>query len=364
MVEAEHLLWTILTLNGLNFFNYRIGPVKKCLRVFYMIGFSISLLYFTALELYFIKRNINKESIANSLLVIYSGIMWFLSYSNKKDISYVTLQIYKQRQHYKNPNKTVAYMVIAFIISMLLLFGASCILKLTLDFENFDVSQFTYGFEIQNDIWKRVFILYFEFANFAFFTAFPLYLTLFICVLFYRCSEVLKGYNINLRTQLRRNVTEILPKCIMFFYMVKLLRKLTKSFRNLSFFVILYNLHQIISIIISIDPVAMSEMKVIHIIHVGYYGTCSIVMIAVFTMSSSKIPENFVEIKTTVRYFISTYSFKRFIPKQTLFHLKRIENEDTVYITVCDMFHVTRGYILSSLGLMLTYGLLIINFKL
>lgn len=92
-----------------------------------------------------------------------------------------------------------------------------------------------------------------------------------------------------------------------------------------------------------------------------YNISLGIVMFVSFTISSSKIPENLQEVRATVRDIVNGYGYSHTISQQNLFYLKRIENEDIVYISVCGIFYVTRSYNFSALGLLFTYGLLLAN---
>lgn len=75
------------------------------------------------------------------------------------------------------------------------------------------------------------------------------------------------------------------------------------------------------------------------------------------------IPEKLTEIRKTVRHCIAQYGNDPRIDRNVLFYLSRIEKEDIVYITGCRMFSLNRQFILSAIGVTLTYDLLLIDFK-
>lgn len=73
------------------------------------------------------------------------------------------------------------------------------------------------------------------------------------------------------------------------------------------------------------------------------------------------IPLNVIRIKNDVREFLNKYGYDNYKNKQCMYYLKRIENEEVVYVSVCGLFHLTRNVLLTALGAVLTYGLLITN---
>ena len=52
---------------------------------------------------------------------------------------------------------------------------------------------------------------------------------------------------------------------------------------------------------------------------------------------------------------------KQSFPKPVIKCLRRIEKDEIDYISACDLFHLSHGFILTATGAALTYGLLIIN---
>lgn len=96
MRNVDYILWLILAITGLNFVNHRLDSVAKLFRIHFMIFFTISLLYLLILHLYYMKF-VYKQSIIRSLMCIYSGIMWCVFYLKRKAISYVVLEMYRQK---------------------------------------------------------------------------------------------------------------------------------------------------------------------------------------------------------------------------------------------------------------------------
>lgn len=363
MRKIDDILWHMLAVTGLNFVNYKLGPMGKFSRALFMVGFVTSVVYFIIVYMRYIEKQLYKEGITSSLICIYSGLMWCIGYYKRKSISYVVLKVYQLLKFYNTTKKAMDYIIIIIVVVVLVIPFLMCIINIEHNFENFDVEFLTFGFEIQNKIWKNVFIFSVTFADFGLSTGFPLYLTICISVLFYRSSEVLCGYGTFLRNNLCIIAKETAANYADFFQMVNLLRKLNNAFTQLAFFIILFNLQAILTTILAAFETGILELTFIRLVLFAYYCVCSVVVLVYFTICSSMIPENLVTITRIVKNFVNIYRYSHFISEKNLFFLMRIENEDIIHISVCGMFHVTRNYILTALGLMLTYGLLIINLK-
>lgn len=79
MRKLDNILWRILAMTGLNFLNYKLGFKEKCFRMFYMVGYVLSLSYALLTTLCFIRKERYKESIAAFLLPLYSGLLRYFS---------------------------------------------------------------------------------------------------------------------------------------------------------------------------------------------------------------------------------------------------------------------------------------------
>lgn len=252
VIKFYVILWRILAIIGLNFLRYRPGSKEKYFRVFFIIGYVLLLTYFVATSLYFVRRQRYKESILVFILPLYSGLLWYFSYSRKKSISYVVSEVYHFKKHYSASNKTIHCITISLTIIIPTLHCVVCILNQTMmNFETFDLELWTFGIEIHNTIWKRILIFYIDFADFAFGSVFIFHLT--IC-LFYKCSEMLTEYKEILQNHLQKGTTtDNNDYFLKFFYIVKFLRKLSETFSHLSFLIVAYYLISILYILLRIS---------------------------------------------------------------------------------------------------------------
>lgn len=165
MIKFEIILWRILAVTGLNFFNSRLGLTEKYFRKFFMIVYALSLSYVLAAELYFLRKQSFKESISYFLLTHYSGLLWYFSYTRKTAISYMVSQVYRFKKHYSTSNKTFYCILIAVIIIIPTLECVVWILEqIMIPFDRLDLKLWTFGFEISNKRWKRILFFIYNFV--------------------------------------------------------------------------------------------------------------------------------------------------------------------------------------------------------
>ncbi|KAG8199643.1 hypothetical protein JTE90_009474 [Oedothorax gibbosus] len=81
------------------------------------------------------------------------------------------------------------------------------------------------------------------------------------------------------------------------------------------------------------------------------------------TLMSSRIPEELSEVKTIVGELIQKHKLKIKQKDEVLFLLNRIEKSEIIHLTACGLMDFERSFILSALGNVLTYGLLVFNLK-
>lgn len=365
MVKTDSILWHILAITGLNFVNKRLGLIEKGIRTFFMFCFVISLLQYTVVNVCLIKLKVYKESIVRFLFPLNSVLMWYICYSKRSDISNVLLKVYRLRKFFYITSKKLQFWIVIILtfIGLVMPFLTCIYNQIIMNFRMFDLVMWTFEYQIEYGIWLRVLIFCTQFSTFILNFSFPFYLMFCICVLFYRCSEALSGYNRFLRIQLHKTTKGDTRNFAEFFEIVMFLQKLNKTLTQLSFFFILHCLEGIFAVLFAVSLQEIIKITIAQVVNFAYCGILSIIMLVHFSICSSKIPEKLMEIKRTVRNFLNSCGYSHSISQQNLFYLTRIETEDIVYVSVCGMFHVTRSYILSALGLLLTYGLLIINLK-
>lgn len=359
-MRNDKILWLCLALMGLNFIKYRCKPCIKYLRNFYMIAFAISLTYITLINIVYIINKHYKEGMAYILLPINSALMWYFSYSKRKEFSHLLSQIYNYRKGYR-AFKRKCYIMPLTILILLSPYVIAVIYDITLNLETGVLNFWTFGFEVQNVNSKRFITSIAIVAYLVFCIGFPFYLSFALSILFYQCSEILRSYNTVLRKQLQENLNMNIYILKEFFDIMKVVNKLNDSVEKLSLLIIFYGLEGIFSVLLTISFKGLPNIHAGYLIIVIYYSTISAIMFVSYTLCSTMIPLNVIRIKNDVREFLNKYGYDNYKNKQCMYYLKRIENEEIVYVSVCGLFHLTRNVLLTALGAVLTYGLLITN---
>lgn len=363
MAKNDKIIWTILSVCGLSFVSCHLKSCAKCFRTFFKLTFAFSLIYVLLINLVYMIKHNYKEGFCYLLLPVYSVLMWYCTYCKRKEISKVLLQCYRYQKKY-NVFISIRYSYVTPLTVIILLSPliTSFLIEVMMDFETIKVTYWTLEFQVHNVIWKRIIVFNGHLFTLILCFCFPFYLTFALSILIYRYSQVLSGYNTLIQIQLQTKANDITETLKAFFSITKLVEKLNQAITILSFLIISYSLQSIFIIFLTIWFNDTSKLNAEGIISLIYYFMGGIVMILCYTICCSMIPEKLLQIKKTVSEFINECAYGQFITKQNMFYLKRIENEKVVYISVCGLFHFTRSFILSALGGMLTYGLLITNF--
>lgn len=208
MKKSEIILWRILAITGLNFFNYKLGHISNYFRILFLVSFPFSLSYYLATTLYNVRKDNYKEVIAAFLIPAYSGLLWCFAYSRKQAISNVVLEVYRFRIYDTESSKKIHCTMISLIIIIPALYFFMFIFnQIMTDFDTYDTKIFTFGFKIQNKILKRFLSFYLHIADIFFVSGFIFYLTMCMCVLFHRCSEILSKYKKLIRIHLQKEIT-------------------------------------------------------------------------------------------------------------------------------------------------------------
>ena len=222
---------------------------------------------------------------------------------------------------------------------------------------------YSYGYEIHDKVTVRVLI---AFGNLTYFFCCTLVtLTSFsLSILVFGWGEVLRGYDkflvVNIKNGNNNGNSVFLKK---FFKILKTIECHEKILQYPSLIIICYSLEMIFMIFWFLF-IKRDKMFIIgNIVEVFFNAVYSCFMISVYSICSSAIPEKLMEIRKTAKYCITNYGNKSFISRNVIFYLKRIEKEDIVYISACGMFKFTREYLLSVIGVTLTYDLLILSLK-
>lgn len=128
-----------------------------------------------------------------------------------------------------------------------------------------------------------------------------------------------------------------------------------------SFLIIGYHLKSTFFILVHISKGELHKANALYIIVILKDCTRIFAAIVCYILSSSTICEKLIEIKKFVTDYVNCWDYFHSISKRNRFYLKRMKNQETVYISACGSIPVNWNLIFTFIGLMLIYGLFIIN---
>lgn len=352
----EKLLWNILSLWGINFNGTIPGIYGKLAKIIFIAIFHLSLLNITLCSIFStIKEKTSiKACITYFLVTFHCFVMWSILFIRQKNIRNNLIQLQKYRTYFNiTINKYFVFLinVISFII-LLMTWGIS-VLPYTIGIVPANMSHWTYGRTFYG---SRTISILMDVAYQIDTFCFPLIVSLSLSIVFYRWAELLCYYNKSLNQILSANICpENLDTLKVYFHLLKHLRTLNQVISSLSLLVISLSFEFIF--IVMIDFTAVKGEKYYEIIP---NFICGLGVFIFFTVSASSIPDNQKIIRITAGELIQEVSSSKSETK-FLFLLKRIEDMPLVQICPFGMFNVTKSFILSAVGTIFTYELLLVN---
>ncbi|GBN83768.1 hypothetical protein AVEN_116946-1 [Araneus ventricosus] len=91
-----------------------------------------------------------------------------------------------------------------------------------------------------------------------------------------------------------------------------------------------------------------------------FVGIAGITLMVIY---SSQIPENMMKIKAAAGHLIEKYQLSVFNGGKVYCTLDRIEKKEVIFLTACGVVDFKKSFLLTASGALLTYGLLIIQWK-
>lgn len=361
IAKEDKLLWRVLTIMGVRISGYCLKPHEKyisysikflsILVLFHWILASVrDLLYLTHIrELVFI------------IMPVQIVLLWHFLNSQKETMCYIIKKLYIYRNRYSSGNNQSC--LLNTLIITILLFPAIISIVITIFDTKTSSTIWSFGYKINGVIFLQIATFYGNFIYYSYCT-FIAFLAFSLSIVFYRWGVVLSGYKKLLETHLKeKKVKKDVHFLKDFFNIVKILQELKKALAYPTFILIIYGLEMIFILfyVTLVKKELISHLR--YITRVVFNGICGFIMIMMYSVSCSMFSEQLIEIKNTATNFLNKYGENTLIPQNVIYCLKRIEKQDVVYISACGMFSINRQFILTAIGVALTYDLLIINFK-
>ncbi|KAG8191708.1 hypothetical protein JTE90_008773 [Oedothorax gibbosus] len=101
-------------------------------------------------------------------------------------------------------------------------------------------------------------------------------------------------------------------------------------------------------------------------VEITAYSLTGIIILFSLTLCGSKIPETMSKIKETAGKLLvrnAKYKLQYGLGNEAIYLLRRVEKNQIIHLSACGMVKIKKSYLLSAIGGLFTYGLLILNFK-
>ena len=355
MVIADKTLENFLVIIGIRV--YTCETRIKILSCLIITLYHVSVIYMIIASCNWVFSYSLKDGILNLSLTICSILIWCTLFTKRKNLSTMIKKLFKYRKRYNIRSN------ISCFVHML---GATVILLIFILFQTQDILYDTnpiYGLEYWVLNFKisegrlRIFCIILKNLLNFFRVCFPLYITFILSIMLLKWAEVLECIN-----KFLQNSSFSINKCgniehfADFIKIVKVLRKMIEHLNYPLFFLVVYSFYMIFKSLYNLmwlKNVLNYTIVVDNIINC----TSSIVMLVMYSVCSSMIPEGLSEIRLSACKRINEHVFGLSPPisQDALCYLKRIEMENIIYVSVCGMFRLTRSFILSAIGAILTY---------
>lgn len=359
----DKFLWKFLTIIGVRISGYKLKPCEKYISSFVITLGSVSMVHWISSTLFYTSTNgVIIREFVYLLMPFQIILIWYFLNAQRGEFCDIRKELYSYRNRYiKNNNRT--YYVELFLMVMILVPG---VISLIVAVSDEKVSRiWSYGYKMQDEILAYMLSSYVTFMYYSW-NIIIILVAFSLSIIFYRWGEVLNKYNELLDVYFKQGkINGRIDFLKEFFYIVKIIQNLDQAVAYPSFIIIWYSLELIFIMLYRVLVFKYGLFKIEFIIEVTFSGVCGFFVVVIYSLSSSTIPEKLAEIRKTAKYCIIQCGDDKnsHIHRNVTFYLKRIEKEDIVYITGCRMFSITRQFILSAIGMTLTYDLLIINLK-
>ena len=120
-IKTDAVFWLILPATGLDFLNSKLGYRVQCFKIFFMMSYPVSIIYFQTNYMCLLPEKRYKEFIAHSILEVHSPLLWYLAYSRKKITSKLITEVYRYHDRYATPKKFIHNSIVYFLIILLFL---------------------------------------------------------------------------------------------------------------------------------------------------------------------------------------------------------------------------------------------------
>lgn len=356
------LLWIFSRLIGINISK---TPPKTTIKYCsYVCVFILLLLCINAtyLGVAFSSNEITRWKTSVPLLVqipllIY---LWYFLRSKRKAFLHINckfdiIMAYENTQKKKQVICSILLLVILAIPLIISFFFVHLHLNKTDNGRAFEVVMLT-----NNEIINTILISTTTISYYGIWVSLPCYAVLFVCYFVMRCRNMLKHYCKRFR-KIDLNIHSAETHHIVkeYFFIRKIIQELNRILSTPFMIIFACSLLSLFSSFTTVLVIRETTFDLVF--SYATFLTIEPIKLMIITIFVSKIPEFFSEMKSKVTNMIDNSKIELLRNTELFFMLKRIENKDLIYLTVGSIFNISKEFLFTTLGSLLTYSLLLIS---
>lgn len=352
----KYIVWYIFAIFQLDIYELPFSTYSKWLSIFTVVLFIVTSVH-TILANSIAMHALNlKHGMLNIFIILQCLIIWVLFYMRKKKIRKNLFHLLRYKKYFKiNRNRIFTVIINMSGITFLVLPWLTTISACISDNQVQKIA-WLYSLEVHDETLINCVSFCSKLLYSVFFVSFPAFCTLSSIVVFYESAEVLKFYNSLLRDYIGgRNCNGNWDFLEEYLCIRSILIEMNENFSFPSFMIIAVCFEYILITLFeySYKDNTFQTYAIFHFI----YGFAMFTSLSYF---GSLIPENLNVIRATAEKLIDRFCSVH-CKYKIISSLKRIETKDAIYISPCAMFNLTKTFILSATGTIITYVLLIYN---
>lgn len=312
IAKEDMLQWQVLAILGFKISGYCLKTHEKY--VSYLIRFLsiLVLLHWILASLCGILKLTYISELVYILMPVQIILLWYFLNAENETWRYIIRKMYMYRNRYCN-GISHSRLLNSIIITMIL-FPVTISLVIATLTTKLRSTSWSFGYKINNDIFVQIAIFYTSFIYYSG-TTFTAFLTFSLSIIFYRWGTVLSGYSKLLEMHLKEKkfykIVEFLKDI---FNIMKILQKLQKVLAYPTLILICVSLEMIFRLFY--DTLLQKELLIQarFFTRVIFNGLCGFLIMVLYCISSSMIPEQLTEIKKTATHYLNKYGDNISIP--------------------------------------------------
>lgn len=338
-------------------------PIYNIIRYFFLVAFYALGIYIASVNLSSLGDGlILKIRLSYVFIKVLSLYLCFLLHNKVKEVYRLVNQLEQHLCNMRNSSNQggiLSKCVPFYLLS--LPFGLGTLLTVANYMENRSSAHYSYGYVITNQPLRYALICLYSVSDMTFILSYPCLAAFGICSVLFRCGHAIFQYRKTLKYTRRRNISSDAVYVLKeYFVIMELLEKIGSDMSQpllILFTSIVFNLFTNLSFWLVLDIGSSLWRRIVNVVT---FATTLGSLIAI-SFASESVVNTLIEIRWDAASWLDELRISDFRNTEVVFLLERIEKADIAYISAAGFVKIDRRLIVSTLGVLLSYGLLIIS---